>query len=180
MKKGRNLKKEFLIPFGGQKIGNKHYSFTVDRSFFEDDEAFIDCESAELSVEFDLDKQSSILTLLYDIDGWLELPCDRCGDLMKQPIAAKEKMFVKFTEGGFDNTDDVITLPSSETHLYIWPYILEFITLAIPMRVVHEEGFCNEEVLKTLQEFNIKEEEISDPRWGALDDLKKKLENGTS
>lgn len=71
--------------------------------------------------------------------------------------------------------DEVIYLGNSEYKLDVSQYLFEFVMLNIPAKKVHLEGECNPEVESYFQsEEPIKEEkEKQDPRWKALEKLKK-------
>ncbi|UTW63826.1 DUF177 domain-containing protein [bacterium SCSIO 12741] len=55
--------------------------------------------------------------------------------------------------------------------------LYEFIHLALPLKNVHNEGECDPEMVKKIEELNYgegEEEESTDPRWNALKSLKRK------
>lgn len=116
-------------------------------------------------------------------NGYVIVPCDRCLDDMKVDIEIEESFFAKF--GDSDNYDeDIITVSESKGILNVAWLICEFISLAIPIQHIHDEGECNEEMARKLKEhmpldasekeYVDKSERPIDPRW---EELKKILDN---
>ena len=96
---------------------------------------------------------------------------------MEQPIAADSRMMAKF---GDDETeeDEVTVVPESDGILDVSWFIYESIALAIPIKHVHAPGKCNVAMTKKLEELSAarssdgESEELVDPRWEALKQLK--------
>jgi uncharacterized metal-binding protein YceD (DUF177 family) len=91
-------------------------------------------------------------------------------------------MIAKFSDVETQNTEEIIYLPISEYQIDIREFIYEFIQLSVPIRKVHKEGECDEEMIESLEEYLISENSIEqdscnftegDPRWGALNKLTK-------
>ncbi len=166
--------KEFIIPFFGLKEGIHKFKFNIDRSFFEAFESSL-IEDAEIEIKLELEKTSSMLVLDFKAKGKTAVPCDRCGDDFTLPIKAKERVYVKFGDETYDQTDDILVL-SHETHeIDVSHLIYEFLVLSLPNKRVHtKKSDCNQEAIERLEQFKIKEEEIktTDPRWDALKKLK--------
>ena len=174
MKKGETFGKEFLIPFGGEKLGKHEHRFEITKSFFESGlvQEELDIIESHVHLDFVLDKQSAMLNLHFDFSGSITIPCDRCNAPLNLPIESSDTLFAKFSLGGFETTDDVITIPDSDSHIDIGSYAHEFLWLALPMRRVHEEGDCDPTVIQKLKELEPDKEENTDPRWDALKNLK--------
>ena len=128
-----------------------------------------------------LNKKSTFLELDFQINGEVEIVCDRCLDEYNQPIDYEGKLFVKFSETDGDLADDVICLSSTDHELDISHYIFESINLSIPIKRVHpddEDGnvTCNPEMLEKLENYKTDKpaDDGIDPRW---DDLKNLMAN---
>lgn len=174
MKKGKTFGKEFLIPFGGEKLGKHHHQFELKKAFFDlglikDELEIID---SNVQLAFTLEKQSAMLNLYFEFSGSITIPCDRCNAPLELPIESSDQLYVKFSKGGFDTTDDIITLPDTESHIDIGEYVYEFVWLAIPMKRSHEIEDCDPTVIAQLEQLRPEDEESTDPRWDALKNLK--------
>lgn len=163
--------KEFIIPFSGLKTGKHEFKFKIGHTFFEAfDQALL--EDADLDVDLVLEKVETMLILNLQASGFLNVPCDRCGDMFKMPIECSERVIVKFGDEEFEQTDEIIVLRPEEYEIDVSQRIYEMIVLNLPNKRLHENPEdCNQEVLKKLNEINSQEEEI-DPRWEALKKLK--------
>jgi uncharacterized metal-binding protein YceD (DUF177 family) len=170
----------FIIRLSGLKEGQHEFKFKVEPSFFEQNK-FIDEVSGKLNLKVLLDKKLNLATLDFEFDGTLILLCDRCNSEMNYPLNYTDKLYIKFGHESYENTDEVIVLHDGDHEMDITSYIYEFIQLAIPMKKVHQEGDCDEEVINKLKEFQLNKEKENkqdstniDPRWEALNKLKSK------
>ncbi|MFM7079423.1 MAG: YceD family protein, partial [Bacteroidota bacterium] len=73
---------------------------------------------------------------------------------------------------------DIIVIPHGELVLDVAQHIYEYISLQVPMRVVHPDDSegrsgCDPEVIRKLEEEPEHQDPIEDPRWDALKKLKK-------
>ena len=73
--------------------------------------------------------------------------------------------------------DSIIVIHPDSYQIDVQHPIYEFLTLVLPLRTVHAEGQCNQEMLETLNKYlsSPKEEDENnddmDPRWSALKNL---------
>lgn len=164
----------FIIQFSGLKDGIHDFNFEVYKQFFEDNDFWVDI-TGDLSLSLTLDKRPSMLILDFNLIGEVTIPCDKCTAPVNLKINVVQKLYVKFGEETFHETDDIVVIPESEYEIDISPYIFEFINLAIPMKKIHEEGKCDKEMVKTIEKYTRKEENENteiDPRWAALKNIK--------
>lgn len=166
--------KAYTIPFAGLKIGEHDFDFQVDGTFFEN---FPESEIKEADVEIHvvLEKQESMLVLNFDIQGVINVICDRCLDEFPFPIISEEVLIVKFGPEYEEVSDDVIVLPATETAIDLEQYIYEYIMTALPIQRIHPDlpdgaSGCNKEMLEHFSK--MKKERTIDPRWEALSHLK--------
>ena len=152
------------------------YDFDLDDSFFEAlDETEV--ESGTLHVSLSIRKASGFFELQFHTVGTVNITCDRCLDLMEQPIETDNRLVVKFGSTGSED-DDTVIVDENEGILDTSWFIYEFIALAIPIQHVHAPGKCNPAMTKALEELSADrsgDEESSqaiDPRWEKLKDLK--------
>jgi len=172
---GMLVMKEFIIPFFGLKEGKHEFKFNIDRLFFEAFENSL-LEDAEIEVKLELEKTSTMLTLDYRAKGKTMTFCDRCGDDFALSIKSKERIFVKFGDESFEQTDDILVLSHDSHEIDVSHHIYEMIVLSLPNKRMHtKQSDCNQDALERLKQFKSKEEEkdeITDPRWDVLKKLK--------
>ena len=109
--------------------------------------------------------------------GTVRVPCDRCLEMMDQPVEADLRLIVKMGSEYTDD-DDVITVDEAHPVLDTAWLIYESIALAVPIRHVHQPGDCNVSMSEKLNELSAARssdadaEDAVDPRWAALKGLK--------
>jgi uncharacterized metal-binding protein YceD (DUF177 family) len=175
---------KYRIVYQGLSQGVHEFDIDIDNSFFENLE-YSDIKKGNLKVNIVLHKKSSFLELDFQINGNVELLCDRCLDEYSQVIDYEGKLFVKFSESAGDLAENIICLLPSEHELDVSHYIYESISLSIPLKRVHPddengETTCNPEMLKNLDNYKIEEpteDENIDPRWNDLKNLMAKNNN---
>ncbi|MCG8474771.1 MAG: DUF177 domain-containing protein [Cytophagales bacterium] len=194
--------KKYLIELYKLKNELQEFTFEIDHKFFECFEESI-IEKGELTVVAKLDKTDSISPLNIMIKGKVELTCDKSLDLFSYPLEIEHKLVLKYGEEFDDSDDTIIIVDRNQPEINIAPYIYEFVTLEIPFRKLHPRYQEEEEAENLLAELGIgslneanqliystlvgeEEEEESekeeipekgdqkvDPRWAALQKLKK-------
>lgn len=169
---------KFIIPFFGLKEGKHEFNFSIDRTFFEAFENSL-LDDAEIELKLKLEKKSSMLILDFKAKGKTRVPCDRCGEDFDLTIKTKERIFVKFGDESFEQTDDIIIVGQGMHELDISHPVYEMLALSLPNKRVHKKLVdCNQVVIERLKEFKSvendidEEEENTDPRWDALKKLK--------
>ena len=152
------------------------YDFDLDDSFFEAlDETEV--ESGTLHVSLSIRKASGFFELQFHTVGTVNITCDRCLDLMEQPIETDNHLVVKLGSTNSED-DDTVMVDENEGILDTSWLIYEFIALAIPIQHVHATGKCNPAMTKALEELSADrsgDEESNqpvDPRWEKLKNLK--------
>ena len=153
------------------------FEWDLDKQFFDALDQ-TEVESGALHVSLSIRKASGFFELLFHTVGNVEITCDRCLDLMEQPIATDNRLLAKL--GSTDSEDDdTVTVDENEGILDTAWLIYEFISLAIPIKHVHAPGKCNAAMSKLLSEHDAarsseaEEAKAVDPRWEALLKLKK-------
>lgn len=109
------------------------------------------------------------------IEGTVKAQCDRCLGEVEFPIEGEMNLFVKQNEREEGNDDDFIVLSPEDDFLDLSSYLYETYMLYYPIRVVHPDGECDEEMQKVLDEYVTDEDNKPiDPRW---DELRKLINN---
>lgn len=175
-----NPLKQFNIGFVGLSLGKHSFSFGIDGTFFSCFE-FSEVSKGELQVELLLEKQSSMLVLDFSIKGFVELECDRCLEIYKQPLEVERRLYVKFGDTFSEQTDEIIVIPSGESHFDVSQYVYEYIHLGLPMQHIHMDDQtpgkgCDPVVLEKVNQYLEKnkhpEAGTDDSPWQALKGLK--------
>ncbi len=147
-----------------------------------DDAFFSDLGSAEvqggaLHVSASIRKMSGFFELCYHAAGTVSIPCDRCLDLMDQPVEADGRFVVRLGVANSEE-DDVIMVDENEGILDTSWLIYESVVLAIPIQHVHAPGKCNPAMTKALEELSadrsgdVESSQTVDPRWSKLKELR--------
>lgn len=174
---------QYSIPFTGLKTGIHEFGFEVDDVFFNEFEYSL-VKSGKLKVRLNLDKQETMMILHFHISGEIKLACDVCLSDYPLQVDIKERQIAKFTdqEDLENDTEEIIVLKRSESEINVATLIYEYINLAAPyISRCEDEGntpWCDSEMIEKLKQLapgtkEIKEEEIADPRWEALKNIKK-------
>ncbi len=168
--------KDFVIPFKGLKPGEHDFKFEITKKFF-DHFDYGELNQGDIRVKMTLLKEENMLSLLFDIDGYVEVLCDRCGENFRQPLQTRQNIYIKFGDEEYEESDEVYVISQNEYEIDVSQFLYEFINLSLPYRKIHpldENGNeqCDQEVLQKLEE--IEKDNSTDPRWDALKKLKDK------
>lgn len=163
---------EFLIPFVGLKIGKHLFDFEVGNSFFESMEYSI-IEQGNVKVTLELDKKETMMIALFHAEGTINTLCDRCNTPMDLEIDGGYKLIYKF---GLEEEEDemLVVLHPDSYQVDITNPIYELITTQLPLRVLHDEGECDEEMWGLIQQHIVNpeddEDDFDDEDWDDEDD----------
>ncbi len=168
-----NRLKEFIISYGGLKLGNHTFEYDVDDKFFA-------CfEESELSrslvhIAVSMEKTERMLVFNFLLDGFVEVVCDRCAGEFDLKVNGEETLIVKFGEEAIEEDDNVLVLPHEETRIDLSGVIYDYINLSIPFRRIHPENDdgtsgCDPEMLERIEA--LKPAEPTDQRWDLLKNI---------
>ena len=173
-------RREYEIAFVGLKPGEHEYVYQVTDKFFEpyQPQDFTHCQA---TVKLKLDKKTGFMLLKFDVDGKVEVTCDRCGNNLPMQLWDEFNVVVKMVDdpevmNEKEEDPDIYYISKNESHLHVADWIYEFINLSIPMqKMCKEEEIggpqCNKEVLEKLKK--MAEETQSDASiWKGLDQFK--------
>jgi len=168
----------YNIAFKGLSQGKHIFEYEIDDKFFSEFEGGV-VDKGNVHVRVTLEKQSSLMIVWFNVDGTVNVQCDRCLEMYDQQIKGNERIFVKFGEKDFIEGDDVIWVSVNDYQLNIAQLIYEFICLALPIKKVHPEdengnSTCDPEMIEKLDKYMIKEDEEKNSVWN---DLRKLLDN---
>ncbi|MBQ8486932.1 MAG: DUF177 domain-containing protein [Prevotella sp.] len=147
---------------------DKHYFDALEQT---------EVEGGALHVSLSIRKASGFFELLFHTVGTVDVTCDRCLELMQQPIETDNHLIARFGSVNSED-DDTVTVDENEGILDLSWFIYEFIALAIPIQHVHETGKCNPAMTQALEELSadrsgdVESNQPVDPRWEALKKLR--------
>ncbi len=127
-----------------------------------------------------LTKSETMLTVVFDIKGTIELVCDRSLEVFDFPIHVLTTIFFKFGEKAAELSEDVVVIPRNIATLELENYLYELVSLEVPMKKLHpkfageESSEGEEEILiykSVSQEETIDDKVLIDPRWANLKKL---------
>ena len=154
-----NFRRSFEIAFVGLKPGIHQFDFEVDDLFFSHYGTH-DFETCAAKVKVQLDKKPGFFLLHFDIDGWVQTGCDKCGNSLRLQLWEEFKMMVKMVDdpelmNQQGDDPDMFYISRGESHLHMADWIYEFVMLSIPMqRRCSEQDLggdqCNKDVLAKL------------------------------
>jgi uncharacterized metal-binding protein YceD (DUF177 family) len=171
--------KQYSIQFASLKPGNYTFEFVLNDKFFENfDESEI--KKGDVKIHVDLEKQARMLVFNFNIEGKVQLVCDRCLDEFEQAIKSEQRLIVKLGSEKKEETEEIIVIPEADHTILLAQFFYEYVHLALPVKKVHPtdkkgKSLCNKEVIKKLKEHEIKENskpDKSDPRWDVLKKIK--------
>ncbi|MDG1331647.1 MAG: DUF177 domain-containing protein [Crocinitomicaceae bacterium] len=143
--------KQFIIPFVGLKQGRHEFQFDITDTFFETFEYSI-IQQGDVHIDFTLDKKDTMMVGEFQLKGHVKAPCDRCNDPIEVPIEGDFRLVYKFGNEEEEDETLVVVFPE-EFEINIKASLLEFMSVLLPSRSVHDEGDCNQEMLDYLNEY---------------------------
>ncbi len=176
----------YKLPLKSLSEGVTHsYEYQLDNKFFAALEGS-EFQSGDVYVWLDLLRTGNTFELDFEMEGSVQVPCDRCLDEMSIEIETLEKLYIKFGSEYQEEEADIIVIPEADGEINIAWNMYEYIALSIPMKHTHPEGECNAEMSKRLKSIELldDDDEIGDdedsepnlekeidPRWAGLKKL---------
>ena len=171
--------RNYDISFSGLKQGKHEFEFCVDQRFFDLFEAEEEFENAKIVSKVLLEKHSTFLDFIISVSGTVDLTCDISNEKFQYPINNEIKILVKFGEEYDDSNEEIITIPHHYHEFNIAQIIYEAVVLSIPMKKLSPEISENNEYQTLIDKYSHNTEKEKDeideidPRWAALNKLKK-------
>lgn len=171
--------KAYTIPFIGLKIGEHHFDYQIDNTFFQNFE-YDEFNAVDVKIDLKFEKKTTLLELLFSAEGVVNVNCDITNEPYNQAINDELKLVVKFGDAYNDDNEDILIVPHGDYEINVAQYIYELIVLAVPTKRVHpgvEDGTLQSDILSKLEELSPNEDketkssEDIDPRWNNLKKL---------
>lgn len=150
----------YKVDLKGMATDTVSYRWQADNDFFSAVQGS-EIKQGLLDVALRVKRTSGAYELEFQLQGEVEVTCDRCLESMNQPIDAFCTLRVVMGDDFVDD-GDVVVIPEREGVINVAWNIYEFAALQIPLRHVHPD--C-----EALSESS--EEERVDPRWAELKKL---------
>lgn len=149
-----NKLKAYDIGFSGLSEGIHLFEYQINDDFLKllpSEEL----ETVELIVKLNLEKQSRMLILSFELEGRVSVLCDRCLDPLHFPLKGQEQLIVKFGNEEMEESDEIIIIPETEHKINVAQFIYEYIHLMLPLKRVHGEdaggqSLCDPDMLKRI------------------------------
>lgn len=184
---------EYKVPLKSMPVGEKDYSFRLDKRFFENMECG-DVRGADLEAALRVTHRNGVYELDFRLTGEVTVACDRCLDDLQLPVDSSYRIIVKYGEEFRQDSDELLEIPESDDSVNVAYMIYDTAMLAIPIKHVHPLGKCNramsallkkhratrpddpdadleDELLDGIEDEPAAGDAPTDPRWDALKGL---------
>jgi uncharacterized protein len=157
------------------RLENKQYvhEFEGNGDFFEAlDQELIQKGNFKASVV--LNKNETMIQMMYKITGSVELTCDRSLDLFDFPVDITQKMILKFSDHNEEITEELMLIDRNTQYINVAQDIFDFIGLQIPIKKLHPRFIKDEVTYESLMkkfEDEYQEEDIDEDELDDDDDL---------
>ena len=171
--------KDYIIPFVGLKVGEHHFDYQIDNTFFQHFE-YDEFNAVDVKIDLKFEKKTTLLELFFSAKGTVNINCDLTNEPYDQTIDDDYKLVVKFGNEYNNDIEDILIVPHGEYEINVAQYIYELIVLAVPVKRIHpgiEDGTLQSDILSKLEELSptedhkVKSSEEIDPRWNNLKKL---------
>ncbi|BAO75487.1 YceD family protein [Winogradskyella sp. PG-2] len=171
--------KDCIIPFVGLKVGEHHFDYQIDNTFFQNFE-YEEFNAVDVKIALKFEKKTTFMELYFSASGVVNVNCDITNEPYNQTINDQFKLVVKFGNEYNDENDEILIIPHGEYEINVSQYIYELIVLSVPIKRIHpgiEDGTLQSDILSKLEELSpnkdnkTKSAEDIDPRWNNLKKL---------
>jgi uncharacterized protein len=153
------------------RLENKQYlhEFEGNDDFFEAlDQNLI--EKGHFKATVVLNKNETMIQMMYKITGSVELTCDRSLDLFDFPVDITQKMILKFSDHNEEITEELMLIDRNSQYINVAQDIFDFIGLQIPIKKLHPRFIKDEVTYESLMKKFEEEYEEEDIDEDELDD----------
>ncbi len=151
---------KIIISYKGLPNGFQDYCFKIGNDFFSELEYSL-IEHGELLVNVKMEKRDKIFYIDINVEGKVEVQCDRCLDLFFIPINYEGKVIAgEEIEENDEDKEDRVSVNIARMEIDLTHYIYESIILSIPIQCIHPDdnkgdSTCNKEMMKLLKTYTI-------------------------
>ncbi len=176
----------YQINLGNLTQGTHQFRYNIDNEFFKNIESNISiAENVDCKVILECERTETMTTCNFAITGNLGLQCDRSLKEFDYPININSTIYYKFGLEYAELSEDLVTIPEKNSVVNFAQPIYDLLAIEVPSRKLHpdhreEKQEDNDFFFTTSTSINGKEKqeeskeaETIDPRWAALQKLKK-------
>jgi uncharacterized metal-binding protein YceD (DUF177 family) len=168
--------------------GEHRFSFEVEDNFFSLFEDNSILSKGNLTAVLVLKKEVNLIGAQIEIEGTVELICDRSLETFDYPLHTVQKVIFKYGPEEMEINDEIYMITRDTPKINFAQLIYEFIFLAVPLKKIHpdyleemdQEDYDSEGKLVYISEEELEDDETPtaeediDPRWEILKNIKKK------
>lgn len=160
----------YKIPIQRMSEGTHTIQLELGKEFIEH-QKIEEMHDLHVAVVVNFTKRLQLHTMEILLNGWVQMPCDRCLEPLEIQISNEQTFVVKQMSGNdeFSEADDVLLYSHDQAELDISHVLYENIVLALPLKKVHDEKKCNSSITSYISN-KTKEQQI-DPRWESLKNI---------
>lgn len=144
---------EYIIDYKSLESGTYEVDYHIDKEFFAlFDEPLVEDGDVDVHVVFKV--SLAALQFHFDIQGTLDVECDRCLEHFDMPIESSYDMVARIGDEASpeEEYDDFINISQNDREIDLSKHIYEFVVLSLPPQKIHpddEDGnsTCNPEML---------------------------------
>lgn len=163
--------RDFVINIHGLSKDVHQFDYHLDDSFFKNFGQEV-IQRGSLDAKVTLDKRETFIDTHFELQGSVELICDRSLEPFQYLISINRKIVFKLGEEEKEVSDEIQIISAQRDQLEMGQFMYEFILLEIPMKKLHPK-FERESNEDSIVYSSSTEEDAIDPRWEALKKLKK-------
>jgi uncharacterized metal-binding protein YceD (DUF177 family) len=119
--------------------GKHELTFDIGDSFFQQFENNEILEKGKLTTRVIMDKGANVIELTFQIQGTVELICDRSLEVFDNPLDIKEKMIYKYGAQEQEINENVFMITRDTPLINVAQLIYEYILLALPAKKIHPD-----------------------------------------
>ncbi len=124
--------REYDIEFIKLKEGEHQFEYHLTEAFFKAFNSSLSTQDIRVDLLFS--KSVSTFTLDFEIEGNVDVDCDRCLTRISLPIHDEHKVLVKQTEYALESSDDLVYISSHDYKLNVAQHIFDFVNVSIPIK----------------------------------------------
>ena len=171
---------QFRVRISGIELGMHCFSISCTKEFFVS-AGIESIQDGNVDLRVEMKKSEKMIDFKCHFEGEVVAECDRCLAPVNLPLSFDERLVVKLVSEKSleeERDDDVWIIDENTYEIDLFHFVYESISLAIPMRIVHEDdadgnSTCDPDVVSKLNILSTeKENNETDPRWDALKNIK--------
>ncbi|MCE7956033.1 MAG: DUF177 domain-containing protein [Bacteroidetes bacterium CHB6] len=168
---------KYNLHYAGLKDGIHEFEYLLKQDFFDMFEHPL-VQGANVLIHLTVTKSAVMVVLDIKVSGTVHVECHRCLEEFEIPLDMHKTIIVKTTGDDNEVDGDNIIRADNAHDIHLAQHFYDVVSLSIPLKVTHPDNAsggmgCNEETLRTIAKYMVKNEKQDDPRW----DLLKKINN---